>query len=180
MDSKVVPLFYKHRNPRKRGAIRFKSVVPYDSLALKRGEYSVAGSFDVKVDEGKKFYDILWLQDVFNFAVSERIHDLLVDQHVVGWKGYPLSIENCDKKYWGIQVTGRAGPLFRPSEGFIEGLSFDQKTWDGSDIFLLEGTGVTLISERLRDILIKAKTTNLELAEISTIQWFSATADVPT
>ncbi len=156
-----------------------KSIAPYDAAALKSGDLGVTGSFPVRLDEGKKFFDIIYLQDPHNFAVSDRIHNLLLQEGITGWHSYPLSIERSDQKYWGIQVTGRAGPPFRPHVGFIDGLMFDFNTWDGSDMFVLEGTVSTLFTDRLRQLLQQAKTSNLALDEISTIRWYSATADSP-
>lgn len=166
--------FYCNQNAQKRSAIRFKSTQPYDEIALKTGEILVQDSFPVKIDEGKKFYDVLWLQDVFNFSVSDRIHSALIQAGMKGWRSYRIQIEGHDEKYWGIQITGRSGPPIRPAKtGFTVGMNFDPLTWDGSDLFLMQGTYFTLVSERLRDLLIKLKTTNLELEETSKMEWYS-------
>jgi hypothetical protein len=173
MDSKL-ERFYMHGNAEKRSEVRVKALIPYDDVVLANGDWIPPVPFPVKIDEGKKFYDILWLQDVFNFSVSDRIHSILNEADVTGWRSYPLAIEGSDEKYWGIQITGRAGPPFRPNEGFVQGLDFDRSTWDGSDMFLLDDTLFTLFSERLRNVLTKNKTSNLELGEISTIKWYNS------
>jgi hypothetical protein len=177
MDSEKKPRYYKIIDAQKNGAVRLKSIQPYDEMALKSGDVTILHSFPVRIDEGKKFYDILWLQDVFNFSVSDRIHTALTEAGITGWRSYPLLIEGRDEKYWGIQVSGRAGPPFRPAEsGFVIGLNFDHSTWDGSDMFILDSTMITLFSERLRDLLIKLKASNLQLDETSTKEWYSSRA----
>jgi hypothetical protein len=180
MDSSIEITFYKHRNARKNGAIRFKGKLPYETVALKAGDFAVMDSFPVKIDEGKKFYDILWLQDVFNFSVSDRIHTAMREAGITGWRSYPLEIEGRDEQYWGIQVTGRAGPPIPPKEeGFTIGLNFDLGTWDGSDMFILAPTMFTIFSQRLRDLLVKLKTTNLQLEETSTMKWYHSRPTSP-
>jgi hypothetical protein len=167
--------FYCNHDAQKNSAIRFKSIQPYDEIGLKTGDFTVVESFPVKVDEGKKFYDILWLQDVFNFSISNRIHSALIQAGITGWRSYPLQIDGRDQEYWGIQVIGKAGSPIRPVEiGFTIGLNFDPSTWDGSDMFLMQGTYFTLFSERLHDLLVKLKTTNLKLEETSTMEWYSS------
>jgi hypothetical protein len=139
------------------------------------GKTKIVDTFPVKIDEGKKFYDILRLQDVFNFSVSDRIHSALLAAGITGWRSYPLAIDGQMEKYWGIQITGRAGPHHHPVEiGFTTGLNFDHSTWDGSDFFLMEGTYFTMVSERLHGLLLKLKATNLKLIEASKVEWYNS------
>jgi hypothetical protein len=44
----------------------------------------------VKVDEGKQFYDSLWLQNRFNFTVSDRIRHVGTEVEMMGYRGCPL------------------------------------------------------------------------------------------
>jgi hypothetical protein len=178
MATNLSTTFFYETNADKRGEVRVKPAFEYDSWALKVGGIHPPSPFAAKVNEGKKFYDVVCLQDVHNFAFSDRIHTLLIHEGITGWRSYPLVIEGHEeKKYWGIQVLGKAGPIYRPQKGFVEGIDFDRSTWDGSDMFILEGTASTLVTERLRDLLVKHKTSNLQLDEISTIRWYSTTAD---
>jgi hypothetical protein len=173
--------FYLLNNADKRGEVRVRALSGYDEWALTSGSTYQSSALPVCIDKGKKFYDILRLQDSSNFSLSDRLHDLLISAGITGWQSYPLAIEGGDEKYWGIQIIGRAGPPFRPHEGFVEGLDFDRSTWDGSDMFLLEGTLFTIFSERLRNLLVKHKSSNLDLEEISAIRWYNSrpTSPVP-
>lgn len=166
--------FYYLKNADKKGEVRVLPIGEYDEWALASGTVCRNDHLVVRIDQGKKFYDILRLQDSANFAVSERIHNLLIQEGITGWRSYPLAIEGSDEKYYGMQITGRAGsPLASIPVGFIEGLDFERSTWDGSDMFLLEGTLFTLFTQRVRDLLVKHKTSNLELDEISTVRWYN-------
>lgn len=174
MDSSM-KRFYSILDADKRSEIRVKPIFDYDEVRLKRCEITPPSPFTVKIDEGKKFYDILWLQDVFNFTVADRIHTALVEAGITGFKSYPILIEGREEKYWGIQVTGRAGPPIYPAEkGFTVGLHFDLDKWDGSDMFILPPTMFTIFSQRLRDLLVKLKTTNLALEDTATMEWYSS------
>ncbi len=174
MDSSSPTKYYRHTNARKRAAIRFMPEFDYDMVGLKLGEILLQTPFLVKIDEGKKFYDILWLQDVFNFTVSDRIHTALVEAGITGFKSYPITIDGRDEKYWGIQVTGRGGPPIYPAgKGLTVGLKFDLDKWDGSDMFILPPTMFTIFSQRLHDLLVRLKTTNLALQDTSTMEWDS-------
>ena len=72
------------------------------------------------------------------------------------------------KKYFGFYLTHTAGPLLNKKEASwgLAPKQFDESTWDGSDIFNLEGTLVTIITERVKKILEKGKFTNLEIEPI--------------
>jgi hypothetical protein len=174
MDSSSCPIFFLQGDAEKRAEIRVKPKITYQPWELSNGTSVILDSLPVRIDQGKKFYDILSFQDPHNFAVSERIYNLLIQEGITGWRSYPLAIEGADEKYYGMQITGRAGPpLASIPIGFIDGMDFDRNTWDGSDMFLLEGTLFTIFSERLRNLLVKNKTSNLELDEISTVRWYN-------
>ena len=67
--------------------------------------------------------------DPFNFAISERLRNLLKSEGVTGWGCYPLEIKNVSEKLYGFQVLGRCGALVRPYEpGFVVGCEFDFDT----------------------------------------------------
>lgn len=177
MDSREQIAFYRLASDDKRGEVRVKPFVTYDPVMLKTGILAIEEPLNVKVAEGHKFYDIMCLQDPHNFAVSERIHNLMISSSINGWRSYRLAIEGHEEQYWGIQVLGRAGSIVNREEGFVTGLSFDQSTWDGTDIFILKDTVLTIASERLRDLLVDAKATNTALTALSTFRWFSAKPD---
>jgi hypothetical protein len=174
MDSNNNPKFYHLIEAEKRGEARVVSQVDYDEWRLKSGEDKPPVPMPMRLSKGKKFYDIVCFQDPFNFLISNRIHSLLIEHKVSGWTSFPVKIEGHNEQYWGIQIKGRAGVPNRPAvPDFVIGLDFDISTWDGSDVFLLEGTLFTLISERLCELLISNKTTNLAVEEISKMKWYS-------
>jgi hypothetical protein len=45
-------------------------------------------------------------------------------------------------------------------------IDFDTKTWDGSDIFNLDETGIIACTKKVKDILTKHKFTNVEIENL--------------
>jgi hypothetical protein len=50
------------------------------------------------------------------------------------------------------------------------GLRFAPETWDDSDVFSPEGTAWVLVTEAVRDALMKAKVRNMSLTRITEIE----------
>jgi hypothetical protein len=58
--------------------------------------------------------------------------------------------------YQGLIVTGRCG-----STRANRVLPLDLQSWDGSDVFVREGTGEVYVTERVRNALEDARITNV-------------------
>ena len=86
------------------------------------------------------------------FIISDRTVNLLEDNHITGWKTFPVEIY--DKKgnlisgYQGFSVTGRGGST---KDG-----KYKISQWDGSDIFMI-GNGMHHVIERVKILLEENK-----------------------
>ena len=117
------------------------------------------------------------------FAISERVVDVLSTNNVTGWKTYPVEVydknENYLGGYYGFTITGRCLAL-KPSlaepyvkqypggpENTFKGDPLNLDYWDGSDIFLLPGTTAAFMSKKARNIIKKAKLTNICFEDIA-------------
>lgn len=153
----------------KRSAIRIDAKIKYEIFGSFSNPSFIKEHNEFRVDEGRKFFDLIGYQDPWNFAISERLKRLLEENKISGWDCYPILIENSDLKYFGFQVNGKAGPITSldgdgdPIHGCTE---FDENTWDGSDIFCLQDTAIKVCTTRVRDILLNAKITNIEFADL--------------
>lgn len=166
--------FYSFQWAQKRSEILVESTKEYDDQALMRGDSILEEPFSVRVSEGKKFYDIAHLQDPFNFAVSERVYNLLKESGLTGWSSYEMTIEGRSEKYYGFQVKGRCGELDTPKEaGFYTGYKFDYDTWDGSDFFSPKDTLLIFCSENVKQFFETNKITNVELMNINAVKAYS-------
>lgn len=86
---------------------------------------------EMRISEGKRMYDIVGFQDTSNFAISEKLYTLLVQNGFTGWRHYDIRIAGTQQKYYGFQVTGRCGKLKEPQKpGFYLGYKFEYAGWD--------------------------------------------------
>lgn len=151
-----------------------QSLVEYDQIKLSKAEITPTEPFKMEITEGNKLYDIVGFQDTSNFAISEKLFNLLQEHSITGWKAYEISIKGVKEKYYGFQVLGRCEKLEQPKEaGFYTGYKFDYKSWDKSDFFSPDETVLLFCTQKVRDILKKNKITNIELTDISKVQAYS-------
>jgi hypothetical protein len=129
---------------------------------------------------GNKYYDLIF-QNVSSFLFSSKIINLLLENNITGWKAYPAVIY--DKKsniidgYSLFEVTGKCSTIdwnksekfkkqFVPNAPFadmLRGIYPDLSTWDGSDIFMVEGKLFMFVTEKIKSIFTKNKITNVEV-----------------
>ncbi len=129
----------------------------------------------VRISEGKKLYDIVRFQDPFNFAISEKVLNLLIEKEITGWSHYEIDIVGREEKYFGFQVQGKSGSIKRPFKtGFVIGLKFDEDTWDGQDFFNPNDTYSIFCTKRVKDIFSNNRISNIELKSIDTFEWYNA------
>jgi hypothetical protein len=173
MDSNLQK-FYDVMIQRKRGEALIKSLIDYDQYELRKAIYTPSEPFEMRVDEGRKLYDIVGFQDTSNFAISERLYNIFHEHQITGWKGYEIKIEGITEKYYGFQVVGKCGKLVRPVEaGFYTGYKFDYKSWDNSDFFSPCDTALLFSVEKVHDLMMKNKITNIMLTDLAEVRAYS-------
>lgn len=159
---------------RKRGEVLIDGIKKYNEHEVRKAIQTPIEPFKMEVSEGKKFFDIIGFQDTSNFAISERLYNLLIDHRITGWKGFEISINNQSEVYYGFQVLGRCGKLIVPKEmGFYTGYQFNYSTWDGLDFFSPDGTMLLFCSDKVRKLFDDNKITNVELVDINLVQAYS-------
>lgn len=103
---------------------------------------------------------------------SEKFFSILEKENAAGWGQFPVCLETKSGEscgdYGGIVVHGRAGriedslspracllPKFSggPSMPVLVGRLFKPETWDGRDVFFLEGTTVLVVTHRVKEAL---------------------------
>lgn len=166
--------FYNISFALKKDAVYLTFDFEYDEKGLFLGKENLDDNCQVKISQGKKFYDIIRFQDPFNFAISKKLYNLLATNDLSGWKTYKFNILNHNEVYYGFQITGRCGNLKRPkTPGPVNGLEFDYKTWDGSDFFCSEDSFSIFCTEKVRDLLLKNKISNIEIQDFNNVEWYS-------
>jgi hypothetical protein len=146
----------------------------YDDQKLAKGEYN-PDPLKVTKSQGRKAYDVVRLQDVFNFLISPKLIDALEQNNLTGWKTYNIESDTEIDGYKGFQCTGKCGTPIRPKKsGFVTGYNFDVKSWDGSDFFIPDTTLMILCTKKAKEIIEGFKIKNIELENIKTLKWYNA------
>lgn len=146
----------------------------YDCQKLNIGGYS-PNPLRLRKSQGRKNYDIVRLQDVFNFLISKKLFNAFHEYKLTGWKTYNIESElNFVNEYKGFQCIGKCGAPIRPKKkGFITGYNFDYKTWDGSDFFIPENTMMIICTKKAKDTIEKFDIKNIEIENLDHYEWYN-------
>lgn len=167
--------FFELQFEMRKDEVFIEALNDYPDQSIKIGEFTPEEPFKMKLSEGKRYFDVIRYQDVFNFAISSRFYNILKNEDVSGWNAYKIDIKDSDKEYFGFQVTGKSDNIFRPKgKGFVTGQNFDYSSWDGSDFFCPEGTMLIFCTQKVKDLFISNDITNVELQDIKTVKWYNA------
>jgi hypothetical protein len=71
----------------------------YDEYKLKTGLQNILTTTEISITSGKRFYDILRLQTVGNFAISKKVMLLLVNNNISGYIATPIKIRDRQEEY---------------------------------------------------------------------------------
>lgn len=152
------------------GAIRLDCLLPsgVDPADLTRGTWTPSQPLRCNCEEGTRWVDLLGTTHAVLRIVSGSVIETFRANDLDGWDTYPVEISCKDQNlagYEGLIARGRCGPVhheevlmpsFVPGGEPIEGsrgVYFDPATWDGSDIFSPEGTGLVIVTQRVKDAL---------------------------
>jgi hypothetical protein len=149
----------------KRGAIAIESTIKYDYWEIAQDPTPLIKNNIFKVYRGQKPLDLIAYCECTNFAISERVKLLLEENKISGWSCYPIKIDKVEENYYSFQITGIGGEITnREKDGCVpmfKPIKWDEKGWDGSDIFRLKDSGVKVCTEKVKDLFDKAKITNI-------------------
>jgi hypothetical protein len=156
-----------------------------DNLII-RGD-DVVDNLTFVISEGKKIPDWIWTSGLFYYLFSKRVFDLFRKNNITGWDSYSVSIlGNISlelNSFEGLVVKGRCGSILYEKENIIEkqvspslppfkfykGYKIDRDKWDGKDVFMPNNTNHIFVSEKVYEILIDAKVTNIKMEDIDEI-----------
>lgn len=142
---------------------------------------------------GTKLHDILDTGVAGLYLISNKLKEVLENNDLSGWKTFSIKI--LDKKeneldgYYGLSIIGRCGPIDYKKSDIIEkqlapngpkvkyykGLHPGLDQWDGSDLFLPESYFGVILSPKAAEVLKKSKLTNINLEELTAIEFSEST-----
>ena len=161
----------------------------YDELrAVEKGELEPTQPLRFHHDQGSRLKDVIGTTSA-TLLFSDRFVAVLAGGGFSGWRTYPVEVFDAHGDivpgYHGLVVTGGSGPLVDSLSPVMEappfiqggevpllriGIRFHPESWDGSDVFCPSGTTYTLVTQEVRDALVAAKVTNLDLKRITEIE----------
>jgi len=145
---------------------------------------------------GNETADFLWSGLIPIVCISRRVFDLLNQNKVTGWKTYPVKVFNWKQEvlssYFGFAIKSWAGaedinrsqiitklpptPEGKPYRVY-KGIYFDEKLWDGSDIFRINGA-IIAVTNKVQQIFKRDKVTNIRFEPLSEVERTSAMYEV--
>jgi hypothetical protein len=116
-------------------------------------------------------------------CVSDKVINILKDNHFNGWSTYPVEVSDRNgnnlPSYYGFAVTSYSGerdisrspilitytaPDGRTSTAY-KGFYFNENKWDGSDIFRVDN-GYIIVTKAVRDSFVKNRIRNVKFISL--------------
>ncbi len=154
---------------------------------LFRGQLKLTEPLKLRAYMGGQATDFLWSGLIHVVCVSSRVVDLLREHGITGWDTYPVEVYGRKGEplpgYHGFAVTGPECRRDRSRSPIVDkpppvpggcgyrvykGLYFDESQWDGSDIFLVEGSKV--VTERVYSLFKRAKVSNVRFQRLTELE----------
>lgn len=166
-------------------ALRVRPVGEFPGHALLSGERRPRQPLLFEVSGGIRPMDLIGTEFAGVYLISPRFQAALSHGSFSGWGLIEASVSGTTiERYRLLVISGRCGPiedsrserLLIPSPsggeavGGWRGLLFDPDTWDGSDLFLPRNTFHTIVVDRVRDVVIRERLTNVTFERITEIE----------
>ena len=118
------------------------------------------------------------------FLLAERVFNALRCERCTGWSTYPVRLLGADgleiSGYQGLAITGRCGHPDNSRRQVIEvlpfgkfarvrGLYLDEKTWDGTDVFFLQGSYHICVTDAARRAIMALPPSNIRFTALDEI-----------
>jgi hypothetical protein len=139
-----------------------------------------------RVVEKRKVGDLVGTGFTGLVVASPALVGCLTEHGFTGWSTFPIRVEGLLADglagYRGLSITGRSGPIDdglservvlppyvpgAPSMPHRKGFCPEPGSWDGSDLFVPEGTFFRCVTSSVRDALVSARLVGLGLQRMS-------------
>tara|TARA_B100000427_G_C15105151_1_gene418987 strand:- start:55 stop:558 length:504 start_codon:yes stop_codon:yes gene_type:complete len=152
-----------------RSPIRVEAIEEYELFENFHKNSSIIKNNKLRAVKGMKWNDVIKFESSSHFIISKKLKETLEQNQITGIEFFPVEIKlRPRKKYFGFYLTHIAGPILNSEDASfgIAPIEFDENKWNGSDIFTLEETLLTLISKKTKEVIEEGKFTNLEIRPI--------------
>ena len=163
-----------------------------NDIALVSGRIRPTSPVRIFVSKGARPGDFLG-NDLLLWVAREHITRIFQEGRFRGWGTFPVDVRLKGRKlggYVGVTITGRAGPIdyrrsrvrwFENPDGSrggiraIDGLYFDPRNWDGSEIFAVDDApSLPLMTPSVWQRLAKAKASNFRPRPLASFKFGQA------
>ncbi len=152
------------------------------------GEYNCDHPIIFKHVYGKKLEDILDTGWPSLYLISDKMKNILEQENLTGWKTFIIQVLDKSgqeiKGYHGLSITGKCGSIDfsqceliekqliyeGPISKYYKGLYIGLDKWDGSDLFLPEGTFQIITTQKAMDAFKKNKLTNIKFENLVDVE----------
>jgi len=139
--------------------------------------------------------DFVW-SVFYECLITDRVRRLFLEKGFSGYTTEPVAVAKFKRKskrvseipqLFEMLIYGEGGPpdpssgsarLTDPDErGFViyssykNGLLVNERTWDGSDFFTIEGHHHIIVSERVKDLIVRERLSNCMLIPVENLIW---------
>lgn len=151
----------------KKRQVRLRAEANYDPFHIYPYLQDVKNNNAFCVDEGDMFYDFIGDQGPLRF-VSEKFKDLLESNGVKGLSFIPIEIRGSELKYYAFVETQINSRCDFDSEGdrIYGTFRIDFTSWNGEEFFYLKGSGATVCSLRVKELIEKNGITNVSFESL--------------
>ena len=159
----IINSFYKIDCQYKRGCIHIESDTEYDFRKFFSFQDNDISNSKFKIARGGKFLDLIPFNTSLHFAVSNKMRNIIIENHINGIDFFPIRINDL-ADIWGIVPISAAGKienLERLNNLEDETIEFNISSWDGSDIFYLQDTLCLICTQKVKEILEYNKIMNI-------------------
>ena len=80
--------FYILQFRNRRGVLHLRAQEQYNDIKLASAEIIPAQPFKASVEKGTTYHAYAYLLDPFNIAISEKLHQFLIQNNISGWRSF--------------------------------------------------------------------------------------------
>ncbi len=157
-----------------------------DPYELKCGVVEIGSPIRLAYSSGDEFFDIMDINCAVLKVYSSRVVCILNHHGFTGVRPIPVLLSTKDEEdvsgYFILSILGRSNPIDRsrstdvilppritgsPTRKSLQGMYFKDDQWDGSDIFMPEGTSIIVVTEKVKNSLENLDSGNLAFVRLT-------------
>ena len=160
MDFTTILLGHRKRQ------VRLQAKVSYDPFRIFNFQHIKDNNL-FYIDEGDVFYDFIGDQGPLRF-ISDKFKNLLENNGVKGVSFIPIKINGSNLQYYVLSETEIDSICEYDSDGdrIYGTFQIDFTSWNGEEVFYLKGSGATVCSLRVKELIERNNISNVSFEDL--------------